>query len=273
MDRKLGIIAGGKDLPQEVIAHCRATGRPYFVLAFEGQTDPETVLESEHAWVRLGAIGQAIKQLKAAAVQDIVMVGPIRRPSWRELRPDTKGAIWLARLAKHAFGDDSVLRIIIDELEKEGFQVIGAEDLIGATILAPSGQLGKHAPDEQAATDIQHGMKVAHLLGEADVGQSVIVQGGIVLGVEGVEGTNELIKRCEHLHRKGPGGILVKAVKPSQDRRVDLPTIGLETVQLAYAHGLRGIAIQANSVQILQKQEAIDLANKHGLFIFGIDHA
>ncbi len=272
MSGKLGIIAGGRDLPQEVIKHCRASGRPYFVLAFDGQTDPETVIDSDHAWVRLGAVGQSLKLLKQNGVEELVMVGPMKRPSWWEIRPDTKGAFWLARLAKHAFGDDSMFRIIIDELEKEGFRVIGAENLIGASILATAGPMGKITPDEQALQDIQHGTKVAHLLGQADVGQAVIVQGGIVLGVEAVEGTSELIKRCQSLHRKGPGGVLVKTVKPDQDRRVDLPTIGLETVKQAHAHGLRGIAVEANSVQVLQKREAVEYANAHGLFLYGIEN-
>jgi UDP-2,3-diacylglucosamine hydrolase len=272
MGGKLGIIAGGKDLPQEVINHCRETSRPYFVLAFEGQTDPAIVRGCDHAWVRLGAIGQAINILKEAAVEDIVMVGPIKRPSWSEIRPDMKGAFWLARLAKNAFGDDSLLRIIIDEIEKEGFRVIGAEDLIGQTILAPVGPLGRYSPDEKAALDIQHAVRVAKLLGDADVGQSVIIQDGIVLGVEAVEGTSELIKRCHGLHRKGPGGILVKMAKANQDRRVDLPTIGEETVRLAVAHGLRGIALEAGSVQILQRPQAIALADQHGLFLVGVSH-
>lgn len=272
MSAKLGIIAGGKDLPVEVINHCREQNRPYFVLAFEGQTDPETVEGSDHAWVRLGAVGKALQILKQKEVKELVMVGPMRRPSWREIRPDTKGAFWLARLARNAFGDDSMFRIIIDELEKEGFRVIGAEDLIGQKILATQGAMSKHKPDDQANQDIQHGLKVAKILGQADVGQSVIVQGGIVLGVEAVEGTSELIKRCRDLHRKGPGGILIKIAKPDQERRVDLPTIGLETVRLAHDNGLRGIAVEAHSVQILQRQEAIDYANKHGIFLFGITH-
>jgi UDP-2,3-diacylglucosamine hydrolase len=270
MGGRLGILAGGKDLPKEVINHCRETNRPYFVIAFEGQTDPEAVVDSDHAWVRLGAVGESIKHLKKAGVEDIVMVGPIRRPSWREIRPDTKGAFWLARLAKHAFGDDSLLRIIIDEIEKEGFRVIGAEDLIGSKILAPAGQMGKHKADAQAMKDISHGIKVAKILGQADVGQSVIVQDGLVLGVEAVEGTNDLIKRCEHLHKQGPGGVLVKMVKMGQDRRVDLPTIGSETVELAHRHGLRGIAVQAHSVQLLQREEAIAIADKKGLFLLGV---
>jgi DUF1009 family protein len=266
---KLGILAGGKDLPLVVIAHCRATNRPYFVLAFEDQTDPETTKNSDHAWVRLGAIGQSIKILKQEGVQDILMVGPMKRPSWQDIRPDAKGALWFAKLAKHAFGDDSMLKIIIDQLENEGFKVIGVEELMGTTLLAPAGKLGKYEPDEQAKKDIQHGLKALHLLGQADIGQSVIVQAGFILGVEAAEGTNELIRRCERLHRPGLGGVLVKTTKPNQDRRVDLPTIGLETVKLASRHGLRGIALREGSVQIMQRDETIQIADQTGIFIFG----
>lgn len=270
MTRKLGIIAGGKELPLEVITHCRQVGRPYFVLAIEGQTDPITVQNSDHQWIRIGAIGQAVKAFKKNNVLDVVMVGSINRPAWSEIVPDLKGAIWLARLAKNAFGDDSTLRIIINEIEKEGFHVIGAQDLIGNKLFASKGVIGNINPDEQGFKDIRHGIKVATLLGTADIGQSVIVQDGIVLGVEAVEGTSGLITRCQQLHRPGLGGVLVKIAKPIQDRRVDLPTIGEQTIELAYKAGLRGIAVQAGSVQIMQQQKVIDLANQYGLFIYGI---
>lgn len=272
MTAKLGIIAGGKDLPKKVIDHCRAMNRPYFVLAIHGQTEPDTVINTDHAWIHIGAIGTAIDALKLASVEEIVMVGPVHRPAWHQIRPDRKGAKWLARLATNAFGDDSLLRIIIDEIENEGFRVISSEDLIGKDILASPGILGRIELDKQANKDIKHGMHVAKVIGQADIGQSIIIQDGLVLGVEAAEGTSELIKRCKSLHREGPGGILIKVAKPSQDRRVDLPTIGPETIHLAHENKLRGIAIEAGSVQILHNPEVISLADQFGLFIVGIDY-
>lgn len=272
MERKIGIIAGSKDLPRRVITHCRALNKPYFVLAIEGQTDPITVEGSDHAWVRLGAIGQAIDVLKKAGVQDVIMAGPVKRPSWTEIRPDAKGALWVAKLAKSAFGDDSLLRIIVDLIEKEGFKVIGTEELLGQALLAQEGMLGKVKASSCDLKDIRQALEVLKIIGNADIGQSLIIQDGVILGVEAAEGTNELIKRCQSLHRAGPGGILLKIAKPIQDRRVDLPTIGLETLQIAHQNGLRGIVMEAGSVQLLQKEECIAYANVNGLFLMGIPH-
>ena len=268
---KLGIIAGGGDLPKHIINRCRQQNRPYFVLAFKGQTDPRTVADSEHAWVNVGAVGKAIDHMRSAKVQDLVMVGPLRRPSWYEIRPDAVGAKWLAKIAKHAMGDDSLFRVINQELEQEGFNIIGAEDLIGDEILAPYGIFSEHLPDTQAYQDIERGVQVALALGAVDVGQAVVVQQGIVLGVEAIEGTNCLLERCGELKRPNHGGILIKIGKPGQDRRVDLPTIGPETIEKAKAAGIRGLALEANTVQILYRDETIKLANKLGLFLTGIE--
>ena len=272
MERKLGIIAGSGDLPRKVIAHCRDQHKPYFVLAIEGQTDSITTENSEHCWIKLGSIGAAIQTLKNAGVRDILMAGPVKRPGWSDIRPDAKGALWLAKLAKNAFGDDSLFRILIELIEKEGFSVIGIETLMGQAILAPQGLMGTVDLDEAAWKDIQHAQKILKLTGEADIGQSLIIQDGVILGIEAAEGTNELIRRCQHLHRPGPGGILLKMTKPWQERRVDLPTIGIETIQLASDHGLRGIAVESGSVQILQKEECTTYADKKGLFLIGIPH-
>lgn len=274
--RKLGIIAGGRDLPRELIERCRTIGRPHFVIAFKGQTDPETVKDTEHAWVHVGAVGQALMHLRQAGVEDLVMVGPLRRPSWTELRPDVKGALWVARLTRQGFGDDSLLRIITEELEKEGFKVVGVDSLMGDDFLAPLGVMGTVKPDALAQQDVKRGIEVALALGKVDVGQAVIIQQGMVLGVEALEGTDGLIERCKALARPGVGGVLVKIAKPGQDRRVDLPTMGPETVESAMKTGLRGIAVEAGSVQILHRQRLLEKANQAGIFIMGIqvdDHS
>ncbi len=268
---KLGIIAGGDALPGKIINHCRATGRSHFVLAFHGQTDPQTVEGTEHAWVHVGAVGKAISAMKNAGATELVMAGKLRRPSWTELRPDALGAKWMARIAGKSLGDDGLLRLIAQELEKEGFRIIGAEDLIGKTILASQGVLGAIQPDEQSTHDIARGIEVALSLGKLDVGQAVIVQQGIVLGVEAIEGTGALITRCQGLHRKGEGGVLIKIAKPGQDRRFDLPTIGVDTVSRAHKAGLRGVAIESDSVQIMHMEDVIKLADELGLFIEGIE--
>ncbi len=269
MADKLGILAGGGDLPARLVEACRASGREVFVLAFEGHTDPETVRGVEHAWARLGAIGAAIQTLRRAGVGELVMAGPIRRPSLRELRPDLRGLQFFAKVGPDALGDDGLLRAAVAALEEEGFRLLGIEDVLSG-ILAGEGPLGKLSPDDQAARDIARGVAVARALGAADVGQSVVVQEGLVLGVEAIEGTDRLLARCKDLRRAGPGGVLVKLKKPGQETRVDLPTVGSHTVRRAADAGLRGVAVQAGATLVVDRAAAVEAADAAGLFLVGI---
>jgi DUF1009 family protein len=270
MATKLGIIAGGGELPARLIEVCRATGREVFVIAFEGQTEPATVAGVEHAWIRLGRFGGALEALKGAGVEDLVLIGPIKRPRLGEFGLDLRAARWLAKVGAQGLGDDGLLRAVIGALEEEGFRVLGADDLLGG-LLAPAGPLGAHRPDAGAESDIARGLVVAKALGEADVGQAVVVQQGIVLGVEAVEGTDRLLMRCAELGREGPGGVLVKIKKPGQERRVDLPTVGVQTVAGAARARLRGIAVEAGGTLIVDRLAVVRTADAAGLFILGID--
>jgi hypothetical protein len=175
----------------------------------------------------------------------------------------------LARLGLRRHGDDQLLRLIVEELEREGFRVVGADTLI-ADVLAPEGPMTALAPDADALRDIALGIEVAGRLGDLDIGQAAIVQQGLVLGVEAVEGTDALIARCAGLKRAGRGGILVKVKKPGQERRADLPTIGPHTVRLAAETGIAGIAVQAGHCLIIERAEVIAAADRAGLFVIGV---
>lgn len=265
---RLGIIAGDGGLPQKLVAACRRDHRSYFVLGIKGQTDPVTVKDSPHAWVKLGATNEAIKVLKENGVDTVVMGGAIRRPSLLELKPDFRTLQVFLRLGKKAFGDDVLLRAVADELEKDDLVVIGAHEVEPA-LMTPEGVLGKHKPTPENQVDIAFGIKVTHAIGEMDIGQAAVVQQGIVLGVEAVEGTDALIDRTRSLSRKGHGGVLVKSCKPQQDKRLDIPAVGLRTVHKAYQAGLAGIAVEAGASYLLDREEVIDAADKLGLFIMG----
>ena len=159
MSNKLGIIAGAGALPARVVEACRSKGRDCFVLAFKGHTDPKTVEAVPHAWVRLGAVGAAIKFLHKAGVKELVLAGPVGRPSLSSLRPDVRGARLLAKAGVAALSDDGLLRTAIKELEEEGFRVVGADDVFD-DLLTPEGVLGKISPDAQAKSDINYGIEV-----------------------------------------------------------------------------------------------------------------
>ena len=262
---KLGIIAGRGALPGLLIEACKATGRAYFVLGLAGFADASLPVDST---LKITDVGKAFAALKAAECKEVVLAGGVRRPNISELRFDLKGATFFARIAGRALGDDGLLSAVIGEIEREGFKVVGADSIL-TQLLAPAGVLGRHKPDEDAERDIARGFDVARILGAADVGQAVVVQQDIVLGVEAAEGTDALLARCKDLKMDAPGGVLVKAKKPQQERRADLPTVGVATIQNAYEAGLRGIAVEAGHTLMIGREDIVATADRLGLFVIG----
>jgi len=269
MTGRLGIVAGAGGLPRRLVDVCRGAGRDVFVLALEGAAEPRTVHGVPHAWCRIGAAATGLALLRENNVTELVLAGGIRRPSLASLRPDWRAAKLFARIGYRALGDDGLLSAVVSELEHEGFRVVGADQLLDAELI-PEGPLGDSRPDRQAEADIEHGLRIARTLGALDIGQAVVVQQGLVLGVEAIEGTDELLRRCTVLRREGPGGVLVKIEKPGQERRADRPTIGPRTVALAADAGLRGIAVEAEATIVLERDEVIRAADRAGLFVVGI---
>ncbi len=267
----LGILAGGGILPGRVAAAAVASGREVFVVGLDGYAEPEVIAPYPHATARLGAAGRILALLRERNCRDLVLIGPVRRPSILDIRPDAEGARLLARIGRAAFGgDDGLLAAIHRVLGEEGFRVLGAHEILTEAVAA-HGLLGSVAPDAQAQVDIERGRAVLRALGSADIGQACVVQQGIVLAVEAVEGTDAMLARAAGLARPGPGGVLVKLVKPGQDRRTDLPTIGPRTVRAAAEAGLRGIAFEAGGTILAERDAAIAAAERAGLFLLGID--
>ncbi len=273
MHKKLGIIAGGGAIPQDLINFCKENKRDYFVIAIEGNADKALIDDSiPHAWIRIGQAGTGFKKLAEEKVEEVIMIGTIKRPTLKDLVPDMRTAAFFAKVGMKSLGDDGILRALVKEIEGEGMTVRGIHEVL-PELLIKKGVLGKVKPSKQAKEDIRRAVEVATELGRLDVGQAVVVQQGLVLGVEGIEGTGELVRRCGDYKRKGEGGVLVKIRKPQQDMRVDLPTIGDKTVQAAYEAGLSGIALHAGNGLIVNEKETVKLADKLGLFVMGIDPA
>jgi hypothetical protein len=179
-------------------------------------------------------------------------------------------ARFFAKVGYRMLGDDGLFSAVAKELEIEGFCLLGAHELLDSETTVPEGPLGRLKPNEEAEADIGRGIAIARALGALDIGQAVVVQQGLVLGVEAIEGTDALLARCATLKREGPGGVLVKISKPRQDRRADLPTIGAGTVAAAAAAGLRGIAIEAGSTLLLDRAAIVAAADARKIFVVGI---
>ena len=270
MTTPLGIIAGSGPLPAHVAGAAKAAGRTVFIIGLDGHAEPALLAPFPHAFMRMGSAARMLALLREKGCRDLVLVGPVKRPSFRDLRPDAEGMRLLGRIGRAAFaGDDGLLKAVIRVLGEEGFRVLGAHEVLGG-LIGRAGLLTKTAPDDQAKSDIARGIAVCRALGSADVGQGCVVQAGIVLAVEAVEGTDAMLSRCGPLAWPGPGGVLVKLVKPGQDRRADLPTIGEQTVRAAAAAGLRGLAFEGGGTIIMDREAMIAAGDAAGFFILGL---
>ncbi|MEO1091925.1 MAG: UDP-2,3-diacylglucosamine diphosphatase LpxI [Pseudomonadota bacterium] len=267
---RVGLLAGAGSLPPVVAEAAVRGGREVFVVGFEGRTDPTFAARYPHAWVRLGAVGRTLDTLHGARCDEVCMIGKVGRPSLVAVVRDRRALAMLTRLGALDAGDDRLLRLIVGEFERAGFRVVGAHDL-APELLAPVGLFAGPEPDQAAAADIARGVDVARALGSVDVGQAVVVQNQMVLGVEAAEGTDALLARCTALKRRGPAGVLVKGRKPGQERRVDLPTIGPATVEAAAAAGLRGIAVEAGHTLVAEAERLGREAERRGLFVVGVE--
>ena len=269
----LGVIAGGGALPLRVVQAASALGRPVHIVVLEGHGDPAAYAGLSHVTLRWGLAAQMLSWLKQHGVKEVVLAGNVARPSLLSLRPDAASMKLLGRIGRAAFnGDDSILRAVMKVLGEEGFEVVGAQALL-AGLLPEAALLAGPMPDDVARADIARGLAVCHALGAVDVGQAVVVQQGLVLGVEAIEGTDALILRAGALQREGPAPILVKAPKPAQSTLADLPTIGPQTIASARAAGLRGLALQAGGTILLDRNTTIAAAEAAGIFLLAFNPA
>ncbi len=271
MPPKLGIIAGGGDLPARLIAACRDAGRPLFVIALEGQADPARIRDVPHAWTRLGAAGAAIARLHAEKCGDLVFAGTVRRPSLPDLVPDGWTAWFFARTGAAALGDDGLLSALVRTLERdEGFRVVPPEAIL-PDLLAHEGPYGRLAPGETDQADIAAAVAAALDLGARDIGQAAVARDGYVLALEHADGTDAMLARLAlDPPPSPPRGVLAKVRKPGQEARVDLPAVGAQTVRAAAGAGLRGIVLEAGGALVADATQLAAAADAAGLFVVGV---
>ncbi len=273
--RKLGLIAGAGALPFTLAQQCQAVGRPVFVIRLKGIADA-AMQAFEGADVGLAELGKCIKALKAAGCQTVCLAGVVKRPDWAALKPDLRGVKAIAGAIRAARGgDDALLRFLVGEFESDGFVVEGAHEIVADLTLSP-GALGRVAPTADQMADIHKAFVVAGEIGRMDIGQGAVVCDGLVLALEAQEGTDAMLARCAGLPRElrgepgQPKGALAKRPKPTQDQRVDLPAIGVETVEGAFRAGLAGVVGEARKVLVLDRAGVVEAADRLGLWVYGL---
>lgn len=273
--RKLGLIAGGGDLPLSLARHCERAGRPIFVVRLEGFASPRLrVFDGVDAGV--AELGKGIAALRSAGCESVCFAGRIDRPDLAALKPDWRGLKALPGAIRAARGgDDALLTFVLREFEVEGFVVEGAHEVRGDLVLA-TGALGRYAPGVDDQADIARALDAARMIGRLDAGQAAVCCDGLVLALEAQEGTDAVLRRVAGLpaeirgSRAARRGVLAKACKPDQDRRIDLPTIGPSTVRLAADAGLAGIVGEAGRLLVVERDAVIELADALGLFVVGV---
>lgn len=261
----IGLVAGSGRFPVLFAKGAAAAGRTVVAAAHEGETDAELERHvARLAWVKLGQLGRIADVLREAGCREAVFCGGLRKVRLLDLRPDWLGVKVLAGL--RSFGDDAALRAIADALEREGVRIVSALPLV-PELLAPAGPLGRRRLSDEQRSDAQVGFAVARALGALDVGQTVVVKRGVVLAVEAVEGTDACIARGGAL---ASGAVVVKAFKPQQDARFDVPAVGPETIAAMRAASCAALAIEAGRAVVLDRDVLASAADDAGIAVEGV---
>jgi len=270
---RLGLIAGGGELPIRIVEACRTQGRPLFVIRLRGYAD-DALQAADGVDLALGEFGRCLDALKKAGCASVCLAGQVNRPDFSTFKVDLKGMTVLPGIVAAAKqGDDALLRQVLKVFSDAGFAVEGADDILGGDQTLPAGALGAVSPREADRPDIDKALRIARAIGKLDVGQGAVVSHGLVLAVEAQEGTDAMLQRVADLpadiRGSAPQGVLAKAPKPIQERRVDLPVIGVRTLELAHAAGLAGVAGQAGDLIVIDMPAVIATADRLGLFVWG----
>jgi UDP-2,3-diacylglucosamine hydrolase len=272
----VGVIAGGGAMPFAVADSLKARGLDPVLFALKGFCDPAATERFRHHWITLGQYGRAKKLFREENCKNLVFIGALVRPSLSEIRLDwatlrVMGRVWSAFRG----GDDHLLSSVGRIFEQDGFRLLGLKE-VAPDLLMPEGCVTRSAPDQHAMADIARGRDVLQALSRFDIGQAAVVIDGHVVGVEGIEGTDELLKRIASLRSDGrirspaSRGVLVKAPKSGQDLRFDLPTVGSRTIEGTASAGLAGLAVIAGNTVVADPQAMIEAADTAGLFVTGL---
>lgn len=263
----IGLIAGGGRFPILFAESARRAGHRVVVVAHVNQADPALERAADAlTWVKLGEIGRVRDLLREAGAAEAVMLGGVTKARFfKDAWPDAAGLKLLATIAVRS--DDNLLRAFARFLEEGGVRIVDPTPFL-ADRLAPEGVLGRHAPTAEEWEDARYGLELARGIGRLDLGQTVVVKGRVGVAVEALEGTDACIRRGGELAKEG--AVVVKAVKPGQDRRFDLPAVGPDTIAVMREARARVLAIEAGATLVMDQDEMVRLADKAKVAVVGL---
>ena len=274
--KRIGLLAGGGRFPIAFAEAARKQGYYVYGLGVMGMAPPELAdICSRYQTAPLARLGKAIRLFNAAKVSNVVMAGKIEKTvlfqpyRWLRLLPDWRTIHMWFRYARENRKDDTLLLAVIREFERDNIQFESALDYC-PELLVKHGFLTRRKPSPTQWQDISFGWTLAKEMGRLDIGQSVVVNDMAVVAVEAIEGTDECIRRSAKLCKRG-GFTVVKVAKPDQDRRFDVPTVGLQTIRTMHAAGGRVLALENGATIMLDQEDVVSLANKLGIAIVSLD--
>ena len=263
----IGIIAGKGSMPYLIANNYAKQGGNCYIAAIEGEANIDLIKNFEHNVFKIGMVGTAIKYFQENNIQNIIFIGGITRPNFKNLAVDKIGSLLLLKIIKQKIrGDNNLLKTIAKFFESYGFKVISS-NAIYKNQQFDNNIIMNASPSNLDKKDINLGIKLLNHLSRFDVAQSVIIEDGYILGIEAAEGTDNLIARCASLRKESYGGVLIKLPKLGQDNRLDMPTIGPNTIQNLAKYNYSGVAIQNSNVIIAEEELTIKLANEYKIFI------
>lgn len=272
----IAIIAGAGAVPIEVAQAARRSGHAVFIVAIRGSADSKAFADFPCIELRIGQLGAMLDALESRGIREVAMVGGLTRPALSDLRPDSGMLRRLPRIIQaYRGGDDHLLRRVVAIFEDCGLTVMDLRN-IAPDLVAGEGTITRALPRERLLSDGRLGLRLLDTLAPYDVGQAVIVIEGRIVAIEGAEGTDGLLERLEAMRTSGRvrdargKGVLVKAAKPGQDMRIDLPTIGPITVTGCARAGLAGIVVRQNEVLLTERKRMVQEADDKGLFFTGM---
>jgi DUF1009 family protein len=274
--RPLAMICGGGSFPAAVAQAVVRQGRVPVMFGINGWANPSVIEKYTHHWIFIGQLGRFFRLARSENCRDVLLIGSLLRPPIKQLRLDWMTIKLMPRLIRaYRGGDDKLLGDIVKMAEDAGFRIVGLDE-VAPEVFVADGVLGHYEPSKPDHTDIVRGLETIRALGPFDIGQAAVVANNQVLAVEAAEGTDNMLARIGEMRRQGRvasasgTGVLVKAPKPGQDRRFDLPSIGPSTVENVAKAGLAGIAVTAGSTIIAEAAETIAAADRAGIFIVGV---
>ncbi len=269
--RKIIILAGNGELPYLIVKSIKKRNFDYSILTFEKNTISSKLKNVDSKKINFGKIVTEIKKLKKQSFNELIMVGGLSRPNITDIRPDINSIKIVPSFIKKIIegGDNNLLSFAIKKINEMGIKVLDVKNILPDCFLK-KGIHSQISPSKECINNIQKGRKILDTISKFDIGQSIIMQNGSIIGIETVQGTDSLLKQSKKFINKNDDSILVKLCKKNQDLRVDLPTIGMKTLHNCNKINISGIAFSAGKTIFINKHEIIKYCNKNKLFLLGI---